>query len=270
MNGSSLFGKAHIRIRRHRIHLGALSVSAAVGLFSLSAEPARAVESMEQTIERYSQYILAIWKLDPQLSQVPPPQIISSISANTKVFGGCAAVISDHLRFEVGGTSYCPATNTIFVVVDQLRPFYEAYGPAAIGYALAHEYGHYIQAKFQIQSDTVHLELQADCLAGSILGQNPEATGVRQPEIPLIAQTAYKLGSASHGTGDQRAFAVYTGLGQSGELTCKLEDMVKLAKNQVKDPRFGSIDSLRSGNGRGVSFAAKGPYLRGVSASLGL
>lgn len=213
---------------------------------------------------------MTVWKLDPQLTQVPPPQIISSISADTKVFGGCAAVVSDHLRFEVGGTSYCPATNTIFVVVDELRPFYEAYGPTAIGYALAHEYGHYIQARFQIRSSNVHLELQADCLAGAILGQDPEATGVRQPEVPLIAKTAFKLGSTSHGTGDQRAFAVYSGLGQPKELTCKIDDMVKLATNQVKDPRFGSIDSLRSGKGQGVSFAPKGPYLRRVSASIEL
>jgi predicted metalloprotease len=158
----------------------------------------------------------------------------------------------------------------MFVVVEQLRPLYEAFGPAAVGYAIAHEYGHYIQSKLQLGGTPVVLELQADCLAGAILGQNSAATGIRQADIALIAQTAYQIGSDSHGSGDQRAFAVYSGLGQSAELSCKTEDMEKLARNNVRDPRFGSLASLRSGSGPAVTYQPRGPHLRSVSGSLGL
>jgi hypothetical protein len=73
----------------------------------------------------------------------------------------------------------------MFVVVEQLRPLYEAFGPAAVGYAIAHEYGHYIQTKFQMGGSPVTKELQADCLAGAILGQSA-ASGIRQADIALI------------------------------------------------------------------------------------
>ena len=170
----------------------------------------------------------------------------------------------------MGGTSYCPATNTIFVVVEQLRPLYEAFGTAAVGYAIAHEYGHYIQGKFQMGGSPVMIGLQVDCLAGAILGQNSAATGIRQADVALIAQTAYQIGSDSHGNGDQRAFAVYSGLGQSAELSCKTEDMAKLARNDVRDPRFGSLTSLRSGDKTSILYQPRGPHLQSVSGGLGL
>ena len=250
-----------------RISLAAVAAS---WLLALPIGHSRAAEALEPSIERYSRYILAVWAADPVLSKLPPPQIITNIGSSAKVYGGCAAVVADHINYEVGGTSYCPATNTMFVVVEQLRPLYQAFGPAAVGYAIAHEYGHYIQTKFQLGGSPVIKELQADCLAGAILGQNTAATGIRQADIALIAQTAYEIGSDSHGSGDQRAFAVYSGLGQSAELSCKTEDMEKLARNEVRDPRFGSLASLRSGNGPAVTYQPRGPHLRSVSGSFGL
>jgi hypothetical protein len=249
-------------------HLG--RVAALTFLLPVLCGTGKAAETMDQAVGRFSTHLLLLWQKDPELSKVDPPQIIANVSADTKVFGGCVDVVANQVRIEVGGTSYCPATNTIFVVVDQLRPLYEAFGPVAIGYALAHEYGHYIQAKFQIKGDTKLLELQADCLAGAILGQNSEAAGIRQADVAAIAQSAYAVGDPTHGTGDQRSFAVYSGLGQSAELSCRLPDMAKLANNQVRDPRFGSIRSLRSGGGVPVTYAPRGPHLRTISGSLGL
>jgi hypothetical protein len=250
---------------------GQWAAAVAFPLVALASSQGRAAEALEPSIERFSQYVLAVWAADPVLSQLPPPQIITNIGASSKVYGGCAAVVADHIKYEVGGTSYCPATNTMFVVVEQLRPFYEAFGPAAVGYAIAHEYGHYIQTKFQMGGSPVTKELQADCLAGAILGQSA-ASGIRQADIALIAQTAYQIGSDSHGSSDQRAFAVYSGLGQSGELSCKTADMEKLSRNEVRDPRFGSLASLRSGSGAAapLTYQPRGPHLRSVSGSLGL
>ncbi len=245
-------------------------VVAVATLLPLLTVKGRAAETMDQAIGRFSNHLLLLWQKDPELSKLPPPQIIANVSADTKVYGGCAEIVANRVRFEVGGTSYCPGTNTIFAVVDQLRPLYEALGPVAIGYALAHEYGHYIQTMFQIKGDAKLLELQADCLAGAILGQNAEAVGIRQADVAAIAQSAYAVGDSTHGTGDQRSFAVYSGLGQSAELSCSLPDMAKLANNQVRDPRFGSILSLRSGGGVPITYAPRGPHLRTISGSLGL
>jgi hypothetical protein len=257
---------------RHRWRwLGFLArVAVLAGMIPLLSAEAKAEEPIDQAIDRFASHLLLLWRKDPELSKVAPPQIIANVSANTKVYGGCRDIISNQVRLEVGGTSYCPGTNTIFVVVDQLRPLYELFGEAAIGYALAHEYGHYIQANFQIKGDTKLLELQADCLSGAILGQNSAAVGIRQADVAAIAQSAYALGDPTHGTGDQRSFAVYSGLGQSAELSCALTDMAKLANNQVRDPRFGSLNSLRSGGGTPAPYAPRGPHLRTISGSLGL
>ena len=245
-------------------------VAVVAGLLPRLGAEAKAEEPIDQAIGRFSSHLLLLWQKDPELSKVAPPQIIANVSANTKVYGGCIDIIANQVRLEVGGTSYCPGTNTIFVVVDQLRPLYDLFGAAAIGYALAHEYGHYIQANFQIKGDTKLLELQADCLAGAILGQNSAAVGIRQADVAAIAQSAYAVGDPTHGTGDQRSFAVYSGLGQSAELSCSLTDMAKLANNQVRDPRFGSLSSLRTAGGTPAPYAPRGPHLRSISGSLGL
>ena len=257
--------------RKRRRWLGFLArVAVLAGMLPLLCAEAKAEEPIDQAIDRFASHLLLLWRKDPELSKVAPPQIITNVSANTKVYGGCIDIISNQVRLEVGGTSYCPGTNTIFVVVGQLRPLYDVFGAAAIGYALAHEYGHYIQAKLQINGDTKLLELQADCLAGAILGQNSAAVGIRQADVAAIAQSAYAVGDPTHGTGDQRSFAVYSGLGQSAELSCSLTDMAKLANNQVRDPRFGSLNSLRSVGGTPAPYAPRGPHLRSISGSLGL
>lgn len=257
--------------RKRRRWLGFLArVAVLAGMLPLLCAEAKAEEPIDQAIDRFASHLLLLWRKDPELSKVAPPQIITNVSANTKVYGGCIDIISNQVRLEVGGTSYCPGTNTIFVVVGQLRPLYDVFGAAAIGYALAHEYGHYIQAKLQINGDTKLLELQADCLAGAILGQNSAAVGIRQADVAAIAQSAYAVGDPTHGTGDQRSFAVYSGLGQSAELSCSLTDMAKLANNQVRDPRFGSLSSLRTAGGTPAPYATRGPHLRSISGSLGL
>lgn len=245
----------------------ALLCAAPVGLALPSSA---AQEAINQSVETFAEYLLRHWQKDPRLKGSMPPQIITSIGAGSKVVGGCVSIMNGNVSREVGGTSYCPPTNTMFIVVDQLRPLHEAYGHVAVAYALAHEYGHYLQHRFGIDADLMLLELQADCLAGVILGQGSAELGIQQKDVTDIARTAYAIGDTSHGTGDQRAYAVYTGLGQASELTCSLEDIQKLASNAVKDPRFGKIETLRSGGGTPVPFEPVGPHLRTISGSLGL
>jgi hypothetical protein len=251
----------HIRI--------ALALFCALPLISSQPATAAAAETdITTSIESFAEYLMRHWQRDPRLKGTMPPQIITGISAGSKVIGGCVSIANGRLSHEVGGTSYCPPTNTIFVVVDQLKPLYQAYGKVAIAYALAHEYGHYLQTRFKIEGDVVHSELLADCLAGAILGQGSAELGINQRDVADIAQTAYSIGDESHGSGDQRAYAVYTGLGQASELVCRMADIQKLARNEVKDPRFGRIQALRSGSGTPVTFAPVGPHLRTITGSL--
>jgi len=83
------------------------------------------------------------------------------------------------------GPFYCPADELIYVdtaFYDELRTRYgSSGGPLAEMYVIAHEWGHHIQSVTGISngldlgttgpaSDSVRLELQADCFAGAWVG----------------------------------------------------------------------------------------------------
>lgn len=229
---------------------------------------------LQGKVEIFSLYLLRHWERDPKLNQAPPPQIITSISSSSTVLGGCLNLDAQTGRAtDVGGTSYCPPTNTIFVVQDQLKPLMEIYGDVAVGYVLAHEFGHALQHRFKQDGETLHLELQADCLSGSILGQGSQELGITPKEVVAMTKTAYSLGDPTHGTGEQRAIAVYAGMGfgpWASELKCTVPDMVKLSKNQVSKKLFSSLKLDRSFGGSPVNLEGKGPKLRSISGSLGI
>lgn len=81
--------------------------------------------------------------------------------------------------FECGGVSvtydevaanalYCPDEDLIAWDRVELMPgLQEQFGPLTVGIVMAHEYGHAIQARGDVEGSTVALELQADCFAGA-------------------------------------------------------------------------------------------------------
>ena len=95
------------------------------------------------------------------------PQIITNISSDTKVLGACVSTYNGRSATDVGGTSYCSTSNTIYIVQNQIAPLYKYFGPAAVAYIIAHEYGHYVQSVFGIPYVRIVSELQADCLSGA-------------------------------------------------------------------------------------------------------
>ena len=154
----------------------------------------------------------------------------------------------------------------MYRIMEQLAPFYKHFGPAAIAYVIAHEYGHYLQTVYEMEYVQPYSELQADCLSGAILGQGADDLEITSRDIINMSQAAYSIGSKSHGTGAQRAYAVYAGFGQSPEISCSTADMKKLAAGQINDPVYKKLASQRSANG--VDLNKPQTYLKSISGSL--
>lgn len=242
------------------------STISALGLFLTTTHYPAKAETLDKSVEAFGNYVIYHWQKDPKLKQFNPPQIITNVQSDTKVLGGCVSNHGGRVATDVGGTSYCPRVNTIYVVQEQLEPFYKHFGPAAIAYVIAHEYGHYLQTVFDMEYVQPYSELQADCLSGAILGQGANELEITSRDIINMAQAAYSIGSKSHGTGAQRAYAVYAGFGQSPEISCSTEDMKKLAAGQINDPVFKQLASQRSANG--VDLSKPQTHLKSISGSL--
>ena len=119
------------------------------------------------------------------------------------------------------GPFYCPPDQTIYLDVaffDVLESQFGASGgPLAQMYVMAHEYGHHLQNQigvFEIadrsgagaDSDSVKVELMADCLAGvwaSHAATVPDASGTPFLE-PLTAADVADAVSAAEAVGDDR------------------------------------------------------------------
>ncbi len=120
---------------------------------------------------------------------------------------------------------------------------------SALLFILAHEFGHHIQYSMaQTYSDpTAKIsELQADCLAGYILGSN-EKTAFKEAVYQSVKDTPGKLGDFAllnpqhHGTPAERGAAFKEGwvLGQAGRITDFMDK-----KNNM--PRAGASAALKA------------------------
>jgi predicted metalloprotease len=75
---------------------------------------------------------------------------------------GCGSTATQH-----GAQGfYCPTTRTIYLDYNQQKSELGRLGDGAVGFWLAHEFGHHIQTLMGLKPQTPNMELQADCFAG--------------------------------------------------------------------------------------------------------
>jgi predicted metalloprotease len=125
--------------------------------------------------------------------------------------GGCGSATS------ASGPFYCPADSKVYIDLaffQELKTTFGATGgPFVEAYVLAHEYGHHVQNLLGTsdrvkqgtgpQSDSVRLELQADCYAGAWANHattiptasgKPLITGVTDEDVNAALDAASRIG----------------------------------------------------------------------------
>lgn len=233
-------------------------------LFAVQAQ-AQSTSSMTAVVDRATRYLVSNWLADEGVNEYMPPQVLP-IAAGSRVYGGCEELVSG---FEVGGSSYCGATHTIYLVPEELTEFKRAFGSSSIAYVVAHEFGHAFQEAFEVKLEGPARELQADCFAGMLISSGNEQLGITRDDVIAMATTAYNVGSDTHGSGEQRAFALYTGMGVLfGD--CKAETMQSLANGRFdNDPRMLNMLQERSQGGNRIN-TSETPYPKSTKILFGI
>jgi hypothetical protein len=219
-----------------------LAIAAFAMAITITMPAARAQNEMMQSTDRAIQFLISNWNSDEDLKQVSPPQVIP-LAAGSKVYGACGEQIRGD---EVGGSGYCGATHTVYLVPEELEAFYQAFGPSAIGYAVAHEFGHAIQSAFRANLEGPSRELQADCLAGMLIRSGAQELGLTRDNVIAMASAAYSIGSKSHGSGAQRSYSLLSGMGVL-KANCSGSAMQELADGLNKDSDYLELSQQRSG-----------------------
>ena len=230
---------------------------------ALLAIPVTANADVNEAVDLSAQYLISRWTADPTLNEYRPPQVLPVV-AKSKIYGACGSQIRGH---ELGGSSYCPATHTVYLVPEELELFHDAFGASSVTYVISHEFGHALQMVLEAGLTGPSEELQADCLAGILIKEGSKQLGITRDDVIGMAQAAYAIGSESHGSGAQRAYALFSGMGVS-KSSCTASEMTALAQGKVNDPMLVELNKQRSGT-VGIDTSIT-PYPKTVKGALGL
>ena len=169
------------------------------------------------------------WKAElPKLGKSYVP--VDTVWFSGQVQTGCGAAT------QASGPFYCPADKLVYIDLtfynDLKTQFGAAGGPFVNAYVLAHEYGHHVQDLLGVESrinhsetgpksDSVRLELQADCYAGVWANHastvpddsgKPLIEGITDEDIQNALDTAGRIGddwiqkNLGNGQVNQKAF----------------------------------------------------------------
>lgn len=232
----------------------ALNGSIAIALTCSASTESRA-QSMDNVINETSSFLVRDWANDSDYNEWRPPQVMA-IPASTRIYGACGEWLKgDHVG--EAGSYYCPATHTIILDIDQVTLFYNEFGPGAVAYIIAHEFGHAMQNRFDAYPKGSASELQADCYAGILINIGSDELNITRKDVLDMSLAAYGIGSSSHGTGAQRSYALMSGMGVV-DYGCTTEEMYRLANSEIDDSHFNALVSTRSSSG-GVDLSVT-PY----------
>ena len=213
-------------------------------LINLSCSKIKADENKDKEIfgiiENFTEIMSKAWMKDKLLKTIRMPQTIL-LDANSRVYGGCRNR-NKNLK-TIGGSSYCGSTNTIYLVKEDVDLFYKTNNSSGLLYILAHEWSHSLQHAWLIDLYNPARELQADCLAGRFISIFDET--IDRKKILKLAKFSLHMGGKYHGTGNQRAYALLTGLGVI-DGTCSSPKMQHLAEKPRKANKVIRLMNLRS------------------------
>jgi predicted metalloprotease len=148
--------------------------------------------------------------------KVPLPRDLVYVPRGKGVRSACG--ISDSQAYE-----YCAGDRSIYFGQDLLWAFYRQEGDAAPAIGLAHEWAHHLQnmldlPAFGIQSQSVKVENQADCVAGAWAkyadeqGWLEEKDDLADAEGLLLAIGSAEGPGRDHGTSTERLMAFQSAL----------------------------------------------------------
>ncbi len=145
---------------------------------------------------------------------------------------------------EAVGPFYCPVDRKVYIDLafyDELRKRFGAPGDFAQAYVIAHEVGHHIQNLRGLLGrgavDQVHIELQADCLAGAWAKDASARNIVEVGDVDEALNAATQIGDDTiqrkttgrvqpetwtHGSGAQRSGSFKKGL-EGGAAACGIQ-----------------------------------------------
>ncbi len=199
---------------------------------------------IESEIRQVSNFILDDWGSNFILREFRPPQVIP-VLRGSRIQGACGSSIYDIGNWDIGGSSFCDLTNTIYLVPEELLSFKKEFGISTVGFVVAHEFAHALQQVIATPLRGPSRELHADCIAGMFLKAGNKELGITREGVLELAEAKIFLGGRSHGSGLQRKYALLSGMGVIPS-TCSTSNMQALANGEVNDEYFQELKKSRS------------------------
>jgi len=176
---------------------------------------ADANDRQECAVDLFTTSVQNFWKQAYPDQTGKPYDVVSTVRFQGGTDSGCGPASADM------GPFYCPNDQKVYLDTtffdDMLSGQLGAKGgPFAIGYVIAHEYGHHIEDQLGIlgkirtqrgpKSDAVRVELMADCLAGVWAKGAQETTDDRGEQIisELNQDDIERAIDAAQAVGDDR------------------------------------------------------------------
>ena len=199
---------------------------------------------VESEIKEVASFLLNDWNNNTFLRDFPPPQVIP-VPQGSRIQGSCGSSIYDIGNWDIGGSSYCDLTNTIYLVPEELKALKKEFGISTIGFVVAHEFAHALQHTYGIRLRGPSRELHADCIAGMFLKAGNKKLGITRTNILNLSEAAYSIGSRSHGSGSQRKYALLSGMGVLPS-TCSTSNMQALSNGEINDQYMQELKQTKS------------------------